>query len=129
MEAEKKEQRQREALGDAGRNVDPEFLTALIKGGLGFQGILELLRTMNVTHAKDLQSVKYQDLVSAGLKPIQARKLKAIGMRSGQRAETPKVMPRPPNKSPSQNSSNGGGSYGRVPERNRLVGSPILLLI
>ena len=36
-EAERKEQRQREALGDAGSNVDPDFLTALIKGGLGFQ--------------------------------------------------------------------------------------------
>ena len=24
-------------MGDAGSNVDPEFLTALIKGGLGFQ--------------------------------------------------------------------------------------------
>ena len=47
---------------------------------------------MNVVHAKDLQSVKYQDLVDSGLKPIQARKLKAIGMRSGQRISTPAVQ-------------------------------------
>jgi len=34
--------------------------------------------------------VKYQDLVDSGLKPIQARKLKAIGMRSNAAAQTPK---------------------------------------
>jgi hypothetical protein len=76
---------------------------------------LELLREMNVVHAKDLQSVKYQDLVDSGLKPIQARKLKAIGMRSGQRISTPAVQ-RPAPTTPS--SSSKGGS-GRVPERNR----------
>mmetsp|Transcript_33905 Transcript_33905/g.76672 ORF Transcript_33905/g.76672 Transcript_33905/m.76672 type:complete len:523 (+) Transcript_33905:202-1770(+) len=90
-----REAEQRAALGDAGRRVDPDFLTALIKAGLGFQGILELLTEMEVTKAKDLQAVKYQDLVDSGLKPIQARKLKAIGMRSNHRAETPKPIRRP----------------------------------
>mmetsp|Transcript_10416 Transcript_10416/g.12653 ORF Transcript_10416/g.12653 Transcript_10416/m.12653 type:complete len:592 (-) Transcript_10416:172-1947(-) len=98
-EAEEKEQeeliiqqRQRAALGDVGQSVDPDFLTSLIKAGLGFQGILELLKEMEVTQAKDLQAVKYQDLVDAGLKPIQARKLKAIGMRSNHSAEKPKQL-------------------------------------
>jgi hypothetical protein len=89
---EAKEAKARAALGDVGRSVDPEFLTALIKAGLGFQGILELLKEMEVTEAKDLQAVKYQDLVDAGLKPIQARKLKAIGMRSSHSVETPKQI-------------------------------------
>ena len=71
---------------------------------------------MNVVTAKDLQSVKYQDLVDSGLKPIQARKLKAIGMRSGQRASTPKQVQRPV-QTPAHAARSGGGS--RVPERNR----------
>lgn len=46
---------QRAALlnNDAARSVDPDFLTALIKGGLGYQGILVLLQEMEVNQGMD----------------------------------------------------------------------------
>mmetsp|Transcript_80516 Transcript_80516/g.160687 ORF Transcript_80516/g.160687 Transcript_80516/m.160687 type:complete len:538 (+) Transcript_80516:234-1847(+) len=89
---QERERQARAELGDVGKSVDPEFLTSLIKAGLGYQGILEVLKGMEVASAKDLQAVKYQDLVDSGLKPIQARKLKAIGMRSLHQVEAPKEI-------------------------------------